>query len=215
MGFIEKSLKVLLMDAEEKSILASNIAEQVIVEKKRVETERAAAATETRLCEEIKVCGSTTKGGGRGGWWYLCRFKSTFRQKLAVPARCTRCTPPLSAFLLVCPVGVVTFVLVPAAPLHPRAGGPAFPPVRCPSPFSKLPSRPGPVALGAVQHEVAHKLKETEEDLARAEPAVHAAMAALDTLNKKDLVRSALHPAPPLFLLVSALWCTPAVRGLM
>ncbi len=55
MGFIEKSLKSLLTEAEEKSILAQSIAEQVIVEKKRVETERAAAATETRLCEEIKV----------------------------------------------------------------------------------------------------------------------------------------------------------------
>lgn len=37
-------------------------------------------------------------------------------------------------------------------------------------------------------HQVSAKQKDTEEDLAKAEPAVVAAMAALDTLNKKASV---------------------------
>ncbi len=54
-AYIEKSLKTLLAEAEEKSLVAQNIAEQVIEEKQRVEAERASAAAESRACEEIKV----------------------------------------------------------------------------------------------------------------------------------------------------------------
>jgi hypothetical protein len=134
-AFIEKSLKVLLVEAEEKACVAQTIAEQVTEDKKRVELEKEAAATETRICEEIKV--------------------------RTVAMRSCRC----------CCDAVVA--------------------ARC-----GIAHNTGVRVVAAPQLDVLMRQRETEADLARAEPAVHAAMAALDTLNKKDLVRRALSPFP-------------------
>ena len=48
-----------------------------------------------------------------------------------------------------------------------------------------------------IQAEVSVKQRDTEADLAKAEPAVEAAMAALDTLNKKDLGECKTMATPP------------------
>ncbi|XP_030637015.1 dynein heavy chain 11, axonemal [Chanos chanos] len=49
----------------------------------------------------------------------------------------------------------------------------------------------------AVQYEVALRQKECENDLAKAEPALEAATAALDTLNKVNLTELKTFPSPP------------------
>jgi len=52
--------------------------------------------------------------------------------------------------------------------------------------------------VAKIQAEVSVKQKDTEEDLAKAEPAVVKAMAALDTLNKKDLGECKTMAKPPM-----------------
>jgi len=51
--------------------------------------------------------------------------------------------------------------------------------------------------VGRIQSEVGEKQRSTEEDLAKAEPAVEAAMAALNTLDKKDLGEAKTMAKPP------------------
>ncbi|CAM9266952.1 unnamed protein product [Chrysoparadoxa australica] len=51
--------------------------------------------------------------------------------------------------------------------------------------------------VAGIQAEVSVKQRDTEADLAKAEPAVEAAMAALDTLNKKDLGECKTMAKPP------------------
>ncbi|CAM9907042.1 unnamed protein product, partial [Ectocarpus sp. 12 AP-2014] len=51
--------------------------------------------------------------------------------------------------------------------------------------------------VAKTQAEVSIKQRDTEADLAKAEPAVEAAMAALDTLNKKDLGECKTMGTPP------------------
>ncbi len=51
--------------------------------------------------------------------------------------------------------------------------------------------------VARIQTEVSIKQKDTEEDLAKAEPAVQAAMAALDTVNRKDLAECRTMSKPP------------------
>ncbi len=51
--------------------------------------------------------------------------------------------------------------------------------------------------VARIQNEVSIKQKDTEQDLAKAEPAVQAAMAALDTLNRKDLAECRTMSKPP------------------
>jgi dynein heavy chain len=51
--------------------------------------------------------------------------------------------------------------------------------------------------VAKIQAEVSVKQRDTEDDLAKAEPAVIKAMAALDTLNKNDLVQCKTMNTPP------------------
>lgn len=51
--------------------------------------------------------------------------------------------------------------------------------------------------VAQIQEEVTEKQRSTEEDLAKAEPAVEAAMAALNTLDKKDLGEAKTMAKPP------------------
>ncbi len=51
--------------------------------------------------------------------------------------------------------------------------------------------------VARIQAEVMEKQRSTEEDLAKAEPAVEAAMAALNTLDKKDLGEAKTMAKPP------------------
>ncbi|XP_066487525.1 dynein axonemal heavy chain 11 [Tiliqua scincoides] len=52
--------------------------------------------------------------------------------------------------------------------------------------------------VAAIQAEVSHKQKECEDDLVKAEPALVAATAALNTLNKENLSELKFFPNPPL-----------------
>ena len=63
--------------------------------------------------------------------------------------------------------------------------------------------------VAKIQKEVSQKQRDTEEDLAKAEPAVEAAMSALDTLDQKDLssCKGMLKPPPKLDEVFAATMC--------
>ena len=63
--------------------------------------------------------------------------------------------------------------------------------------------------MAKIQRDVLQQQQETEEDLAKAEPAVEAAMSALDTLDQKDLTscKGMLKPPPRLNEVFAATMC--------